>query len=309
MIITPIIVPHDWSGASTCYCHPLLECSSPGTPLIAYGEDNEHQTSYVLKSDIHSDQQILEIHNTAIESLKNRESLKSSELGIKISGGLEPYYMRCVDDLTASDILNVDFLNKIHAELESEILYAAIPNKNTMLIGTNQDDIASFAEDHFLDSEKMSSVPLTADVYKIIDGKLLSTASSRDKEFYNTSLIPRAQMFMDGKGGALQIPIYFVNTQLLLERVTLAMDAYSHVFSENESFGGNIYFQVQMEKIKPEINESLKKIEDRIQSFIDTQGLKTMQNEEINIFLEAELIPQDGDETEELFTQQSEDDH
>ncbi|MCM8528927.1 MAG: hypothetical protein NE327_20555 [Lentisphaeraceae bacterium] len=308
MNITPIIVPHDWSGAGTCYCHPLLECSSPGTPFIAYGEDTPLQTSYVLKSDIRSDNQILEIRKTALNNLKNRDSLKSSELGVKISGGLEPYYMRCVDDLTASDILNAEFLNKVHEELDSKILFAALPNKNTLLIGTNQDDMASFAEDHFLDSEKMSSVPITANVYKIIDGKVISTASTRNKEFYNTSLIPRAQMFPDGKGGALQISVHFVNSQLLLERVTLAMDAYSHVFSENESFGGNIYFKIIMEKVIPEIEEKLKSIEDRIQSFIDHQGLKTLKNESINIFLEACTVPDDGDEIEELFSQQSEDD-
>lgn len=308
MNITPIIVPHDWSGAKTCFCHPLLECSSAGTPLVAYGEDTPQQTSYVLQSDIRSDNQVLEIQNTAIENLKKRKSLKSCELGVKISGGLAPYYMRCVDDLTASDILNKDFLKKIHEDLESEVLFVSIPNKSTLLIGTNQDDIASFAEDHFLDSEKMASTPLTANVFKVIDGKIVETASARDKDFYETSLIPRAQMFLDGKGGALQIPVYFVNSQLLLKRVTLALDAYSHVFSENDQFGGNIYFQILMEEVSDQAKESLKKIEDRIQSFIDSQNLRTLNNDEINIFLEAEVLSSDDENMEQLFSPQSEDD-
>ena len=63
-----------------------------------------------------------------------------------------------------------------------------------------------------------------------------------------------------------------------------------------------------MEKVIPEIEEKLKSIEDRIQSFIDHQGLKTLKNESINIFLEACTVPDDGDEIEELFSQQSEDD-
>ena len=308
MNITPIIVPHDWSGAATCFCHPLIECSSAGTPLIAYGEDSPNQTSYVLQSDIRSENQVLEIRDAAIEKLKTRESLDSCELGVKISGGLAPYYMRCVDDLTASDILNTDFLNKIHKDLESEILFVSIPNKNTLLIGTNQDDISSFAEDHFLDSEKMASVPITANVYKVIEGKIVETASSRDKDFYETSLIPRAQMFLDGKGGALQIPVYFVNSQLLLERITLAMDAYSHVFSENDQFGGNIYFKILMEETNNDVNETLKAIEDRIQTFIDSQGLKTTAGSEINIFLEAEIITSEEEDKEQLFSPRSEDD-
>ena len=301
MKLTPIIVPPDWSGASSCYNHLLLNNELPGTPLIAYGEDNASQTSYVLENDIKSDNQIQEIHKEAILNLQNRESLKDCELGVKISGGLDPYYMRCADDLTASDILNKDLMLKIHSDLNSDTLYVAIPNKSTLLIGSNQDDIAAFAEDHYLDSEKMNSVPVTADVFKIIKGEIKETSVSRNKEFYTTSLIPRAQMFMDGKGGALQIGVHFVNTQLLLERVTLAMDAYSHVFSENKDFGGNIYFQVMMQKSNEEIVATLKKIEDRIQNFIDSQNLRTVNGDEINIFLEVEIIDsEDDDEIEDL---------
>lgn len=281
---TPIMAPMDWRGRESTYCHPLLDIDAPGMPLVAYGEDSEHQTEYVMKEDLADAAAEAQVKAEAADNFRAHIGADDSERMImKADGGLAAYFMVTGDDTTASHIVEPEFLNKMHDELSSKTLYVGIPNRNTCLIGTDCGDIEAFTGDHYGESDA-GTVKLSADVFKVEGGKVVDVAVIKDQEFYDNSVeVPSAYMGEHEGQTVLFIEIDCGNSQQILDDATLALDGYAHVLAEEESFTGGVVFKVSVEAIDDQLQEFLDELGDQLTEFAASSGMTTAGGDKIVI--------------------------
>ena len=291
--IVPILQPPDWVGAERCLCRRLLDESQAHALWVALGEEKETARALLMK-ELAAELEVTyeDAHERALRNLKerpNRVGWEANEFdGVK-------FLLREGDELTASDIVDNDFLDEAAKMLDSDFLHVAIPTRTTMAV-TGLDGmlhVIPLARKLWESAEEDDREPLTPLVYCYAEGQLVGLAVTDDEEadededgdaeaeeagFRPTPM----QVEKDGKP-ALLLCMTCNSFDELAQAIQREFRSYAPGLTEMEGFGGEIHFDINPNGVEPS-DENKKHLTD-LMGFLTRQAaefeLKTADGDPI----------------------------
>lgn len=172
--ILPYLNPPQWEGNSSCLCRPLMDTER--MPSVSFGRGLMNGIGMILtRTACEEGFTISKVEPIAIKNLaarKDRPAWQTDD--VEWQGESRTIYYRTGDELTASDLLDEEFLAAMHASMDCDDVVIAIPTAN-MMIACPRDmarGLSPMAEQQYADVQSQGQEVLTPLIIAVTAGKL-----------------------------------------------------------------------------------------------------------------------------------------
>ena len=134
-LVMPVLNLQHWEYSGWCIHRPLTFCGTEGVPKVGYGENSPDRVGYIIiKQAIKECLSVADLERVGLQNLKAREDRAPwSRQEVPFESEMRPLLSRNGDELTASDILDPEFMQQAHDMLGLEEMLVAVPIRSGMM--------------------------------------------------------------------------------------------------------------------------------------------------------------------------------
>lgn len=171
----PVLNRGDWRGIGAVYTRPLVDASDPAAGVVlSLGVVSVTTNAYLTLDQVKSFR--IDTAAAELQALSNLAG-RTGRVDWEASDSGCPLLYRNGDELTCSEVLLRDEMAAVNEHFSAELVYAAVPNRFTLVVGADAQALTGLAASMHEEAVQENTAPLTGSLLVVAAGGIVGVAT------------------------------------------------------------------------------------------------------------------------------------